>query len=349
MPPASSASPKPASISKNTAEQAAAAAAPAPQQPQTPARRALIDALEKLRGSRVICFATGDRGQQEIQIGQDVLPKLYEHLTQIGHVPRLDLVLYSRGGHTLTGFALANALREFADQVAIVVPFRAHSCATLIALGADEILMGPFGELSPIDPSITTPHGPYVEEGGKRAYIPVSVEDVANYFELARKEGSLTSEESMRGVVAHLTAHVNPLALGAVYRAREQIGMLAEKLLSLHITDKSRRGRIVSVLTRELLSHDYVLSRREAKQVGMPVVDASDDEARVMWGIYEDVAAELKLNDFFNPAGMSTPIRSSRGVLESASLKHTFVTNYRVIAKGTDTTLDVLSEGWERV
>lgn len=333
----------------NTAAQAAAAAAPAPQQPQTPARRALIDELEGLRGSRVICYATGDRSQQEIQIGQDVLPRLYEHLSQIGHVPKLDLLLYSRGGHTLTGFALANALREFADHVAILVPFRAHSCATLIALGADEIVMGPFGELSPIDPSITTPHGPYIEEGGKRAYIPVSVEDVANYFELARKEGSLTSEESMREVVSHLTGHVNPLALGAVYRAREQIGMLAEKLLGLHITDKGRRDKIVKVLTRELLSHDYVLSRREAKQIGMSVADATHDEARVMWGIYEDIASELKLSDFFNPVGMSTPIRSSRGVLESASLKHIFVTNYRVTTRGTDTNLDVLSEGWERV
>jgi len=220
-------------------------------------RDKIIENLEKARGSKVICYFTGDRKNQEAQIGGDALPIVAQHLSQIGNPQQIDLVIYSRGGDTLSGFAMANALREFAETVNVLVPFRAHSCATLIALSANEIVAGPFAQLSPIDPSITTPHGPTIEQGGTTQFIPVSVEDVANYFQLARKEAGLSGEAHLATVLGHLTQRINPLALGAVYRAREQIGMLATKLLSLHIDDQERITSIVSKLTRDLLSHDY--------------------------------------------------------------------------------------------
>ena len=182
----------------------------------------------------------------------------------------------------MTGFTLANALREFAEAVHVLVPFRAHSCATLIALGADSIVGGPFAQLSPIDPSITTPHGPTIEQGGEVKFLPVSVENVANYFELARREAGLKEEQHLAAVVGYLCERISPLALGAVYSAREQIGMLATKLLSLHMSEKEKIDRIVRVLTRELLSHDYLIGRREAQAIGLPVIDATDREATLM-------------------------------------------------------------------
>ena len=79
----------------------------------------------------------------------------------------LDLLIYSRGGNTLTGFTLANALREFAGEVNVLVLFRAHSCATLIALSAEKIVAGPFAQLSPIDPASPRRHGPRIIQAGR--------------------------------------------------------------------------------------------------------------------------------------------------------------------------------------
>lgn len=296
-------------------------------------RKDLIKEIEQTRGSRLICYFTGDRRNQEAQIGDDVLPFLSQHLSKIGKVPRLDLLIYSRGGNTLTGFALVNALREFADAVHLLVPFRAHSCATLVALGADQIVAGPFAQLSPIDPSITTPHGPSIQQGGEVKFLPVSVEDVANYFELARKEAGLKEEQHLAAIVGHLSTRVSPLALGAVYRAREQIGMLATKLLSLHLNDEQRITRIVRQLTRELLSHDYLIGRREARAIGLPVVDASDKEADLMWRLYEDVAQELLLNEPWNwekEAQATQPRQCPRAALETSELKHVFRSTYQI-------------------
>ena len=168
-------------------------------------RNELIQALEEQRNSRVVCYCTGDRQGQEVQIGEDAPPILAQHLFRIGKVDRLDLLIYSRGGNTLSGFSMANSLREFANEVNILIPFRAHSCATLMALSANHIVAGPFAQLSPIDPSITTPHGPRIEQAGNTQFIPVSVEDVANYFELARKEAGLKNDAHLAEVLGHLT------------------------------------------------------------------------------------------------------------------------------------------------
>ncbi len=324
-----------------------------------PSRKDLMRSLEELRDSRIICYFTGDRKNLEAQIGDDVLPCLSEHLTKIGRVPQIDLLLYSRGGNTLTGFALVNAVREFAEKVNVLVPFRAHSCATLIALGMDTIVAGPFAQLSPIDPSITTPHGPTIEQGGNIQFLPVSVEDVANYFQLARNEAGLKDEQHLAAVLGHLCQRVSPLALGAVYRAREQIGMLADKLLGMHSTDKDRIDRIVRQLTRELLSHDYVIGRREAKSIGLPLVDATDQEADLMWRLYEDVAHELKMTEPWNwekEAEGTQPKTAVRALLESRDIKQVFNSTFRIKWVGVQqggrkvdslqiTTLD---EGWKK-
>lgn len=325
-----------------------------------PSRKELIQQLERARGSRLICYFTGDRKNQEVQIGDDVLPCVSEHLSDIGKVSRLDLLLYTRGGSTLTSFALVNALREFTEDLQVLVPFRAHSGGTLIALGANKIVTGPFAQLSPIDPSITTPHSPTIEKGAQMQFLPVSVEDVANYFELARNEAGLKDEQHLASVLGHLCQRVSPLALGAVYRAREQIGMLAKKLLGFHIADEARIEPIVKQLTRELLSHDYIISRREARSFGLPVTDATEDEAKAMWQLYEDVARELQLAEPWNwerEAQGNQPKTSVRGVVESANLKHVFISTYQIkrvtaVEAGRKTEslqITPLDERWKKV
>ena len=319
----------------------------------------LIGQLEQARDSRVVFYCTGDRKSQESQIGHDVLPVIARHLKRIGKTERLDLLIYSRGGDTLTGFALANSLREFGNEVNVLVPFRAHSCATLIALSADHIVAGPFAQLSPIDPSITTPHGPSMNQEGVVQFLPVSVEDVASYIELARQEAGLKADEHMATVFEYLARSVNPLALGAVYRARTQIGMLANKLLALHSDDTEANERIVRQLTRELLSHDYIISRREAKTMGMSVVDAGETEAELMWKLYEGAASELNLGDPWNlqdevlryNSSQPVVLDCTRAILQSSGYKHVFASKLQVTPiDGQNFQVAVLNEGsWQEL
>jgi hypothetical protein len=58
-------------------------------------RKELLSQLEQARKARIICYVTGDRANQETQIGDDVLPLLAQHLGKIGKTDQLDLLLYS--------------------------------------------------------------------------------------------------------------------------------------------------------------------------------------------------------------------------------------------------------------
>ena len=152
-------------------------------------RLKLIEEIEKERHSKVIVYITGDRPGFETKIASDIFSLVFKHLSSFGETTTIDLFLYSTGGLTISGWGLVNLIREFCEKFSVIIPFKAHSCATLIVLGADEIIMGKLGQLSPVDPSITSPYSPTlpgVQQPGVVNLIPISVEDVVGYLDLAR-------------------------------------------------------------------------------------------------------------------------------------------------------------------
>ena len=71
----------------------------------------------------------------------------------------LCVLIDSPGGYADCAYRLVKAIRDHAVTVQALVPRRAKSAATLVCLGADQILMGPTGELGPLDPQIEDPAG----------------------------------------------------------------------------------------------------------------------------------------------------------------------------------------------
>jgi hypothetical protein len=272
-------------------------------------RREELKKLEQLRGgTRVIAYLTGDRGGAETRIGMDVFPYFYEVLSRIGKVEKIDLVLYSTGGLTMAAWGLTNLIREYCKRFSVLVPFKAHSTATLLALGADEIVMGPMGQLSPVDPTITSPFNPMGQnpaQPGHLQLIPVSVEDVASYLNLAREEAEIKAGPGMLEVFKKLSDTVQPMALGQVYRAKEQIKLLASQLLAFHmdpVAKKKEIDTIVKRLTKELYSHDYIIGRREAKKViALDVTQAEGELEKQLWKCFKSYSTVLELDSPYNP------------------------------------------------
>lgn len=262
----------------------------------------LISAIEKERDSRLICYLTSDRRNLNARIAKDALPYIYEHLATFGHVEKIDLFLYTNGGDTLAGFGIVNKIREFCAQFGVLVPFKALSCGTLICLGADEIVMNEMGTLSPIDPSVGSEYNPIGREKTPQAgqLLPLSVEDIVAFLNFAGREGKINNLEN---VFLKLASEINPIALGRAFRAREQIIMLGEKLLSTHHKklDTSEIERIVNYLSRELGSHDYEISRTEAKEKLHKVTDASSNLSRLMWDLYGTYRELMSLDIAFEP------------------------------------------------
>jgi hypothetical protein len=301
-------------------------------------RLGLIHEIESERGSRLLVLIWGDRAGLETVIAPDVHAVVFEHLEKIGRVEKLDVLLYTAGGQTLAAWGLANLVREYCDQLAVIIPHRALSSGTLFTLAADEIVMSRLGQLSPIDPSVTSPFGPLVPVPGmpgQQQLAPISVEDVAGFLDLAEKQAKLKEERSIAAVFDRLSSQVHPMALGAVYRSREQIVTLADRLLSFHMRDddqKEERERIVAKLTRELGSHDYLIGRTEAKNhLRLKVVDVSTDLEQKLLHLFQQYADLVELRDPYNqdkylgvnPQGTFT---FNRAIVESSEVTTVFRT-----------------------
>ena len=298
----------------------------------------LINDIEQERGSKLIVYITGDRRGLETKIATDIFPMFHKHLMEIGYQDRIDLFLYSTGGITIAGYALVNLIREFCDEFNVIVPFKALSCATLIALGANEIVMTPMGQLSPVDPSIQHPLGPSFQLPGSpiQQITPVNVEDVNSFIDLAKNEFGLKKEESLKTVFEKLVEKIHPLTLGAVQRSRMEISFLAEKLLKYHWSHQSKIDKVVRTLVRERFSHNYIISRREAKEeLGLNIVEPDHALTKKIINLFNLYSNILELNTQYSPEALLGDKEKGiftfyKGIIETNSLLHVFKTKKEV-------------------
>jgi hypothetical protein len=247
----------------------------------------------------VITYLAADRGLVHVPVAEEIVRIIYRHLQAIGEVDKLDLFIYSRGGDTNTPWPLVSLCRRFAKEFNVLVPYRAHSAATQIAMGADHIVMGPLGELTQVDPSLRTDYTPAnpVQAGQT---LMVSVEDLRGYFEFFTQ--SVKAESALSTVIDLLRKEIHPLAIGQVHRAHGAIRYISESLLGMHITDEAEAKRIAGAMVTELYIHAHKIKQPEAKRIGLPALNATKNEANAMWALYEAYETDMQLQVPIRPS-----------------------------------------------
>ena len=259
--------------------------------------------LEEQRDSKLIVYVTGTRPGLETQIANDVLPKFAEHLDKIGDTEKISLYLYTNGGDTLAAWSLVNLIRSFCNKLEIIIPSNCFSSGTLICLGADNIVMTKQATLGPIDPSINGPLNPMIPGfSDPNAKIPVSVEHVNAYIEMAKKDFGITDQRNMTDILLHLSEKIHPLTLGQVYKSKSQIQMLARKLMRWQKLEAEKEDTIIKFLCSESGSHDYSIRRKEAAEsLGLPIEKPSMALYTIIKEIFDDINKELELESPYNP------------------------------------------------
>ena len=324
-------------------------------------RKRLIKQLEDERGSKIISYFTADRQNLGAQMGSDTIPFFFEHLQSVKKTEKIDLFLYTRGGHTLTPNRIVHLLREFCERLAVLVPFRVHSAGTTLALGADEIVMGPMGELGPVDPSVANIFNPLIDEKDpQKGKIPISVEDVSAYMTLIQEKG-LSDPNVFSTALKALTDRVHPLALGNVHRQYLLIRTLSKRLLELHMKgegDKEKIEKIVEILSEKLYFHGYEISRHEAKEIiGLNVSYPSEKIEKLMWELYMEYKDALLPGEEFDFNRLlgnreSGDFLLDSAIIESVDLIHTYSCSANVKRKkpgAVEFDVNVRKMGWEKL
>lgn len=284
----------------------------------------LYKQIEQQRKSKLLVYITGTRPGYETQIANDVLPIFTEHLDKIGDVDKISLFLYTNGGNTLTAWSLVNLIRSFCRTFEVIIPANCFSSGTLICLGADELVMTKQAMLGPIDPSVNGPLNPSIPNvNDPKAKVPVSVEHVNAYIEMAKNEFGITDQTCLTQILLNLSEKIHPLTLGQVYKSRSQIQMLAKKLLSWQNLNEEKENAIIRFLCSESGSHDYSIRRKEAiESLGLNVEKPTMNFYQIIKAIYDDISKELKFDTPFNPpmilnGKQIVPYECRRGLIET--------------------------------
>lgn len=236
----------------------------------------VIGELEDELGEKVITYWNSSKGSI---CGNDVIG-LYGVLRSLGKVDRLSLFIKSEGGSGQAALRMVNLLRQFVKRLNVVVPFECQSAATMLALGADRILMGPLAHLSAVDTSLTHDLSPIDRDNDR---VSVSQDELHRVVRLWRGQSGGTKSNAYEA----LFRHVHPLVIGAVDRASALSTKLCVEILSYHLKDIRRAKRISALLNSGYPSHSYPIMLNEAKRIGLHVDALSDQVNHLLFDLNE--------------------------------------------------------------
>ncbi len=242
----------------------------------------LLRELAELVGGPVISYWNNVRGS----VCHNDVVALWELLQKVDHADDIFLFIKSDGGNGQSSLRFLNLLRSYAKKVTALVPLEAASAATMMALGANEIQMGPLAFLTAVDTSLTHDLSPIDRDNNR---VSVSLDELSRVVRLWR-----SGEQSSDMNPYHaLFPHVHPLVIGAVDRAESLSIMLCEELLSYHIEDRSEVQRIAHTLNSKYPSHSYPILLDEAREIGLKVTEMAPEVNRKL----------LELNELYSEMG----------------------------------------------
>ena len=220
--------------------------------------QAVLAKLADRLGGPLVAYWNNPRGSV---CHSDVLA-LYDVLGRIGRQDTIYLFLKSDGGSGQVSLRLVNLLRQHCRQLVALVPLECASAATMIALGADRILMGPTAFLTAVDTSLNHALSPVDRDNDR---VSVSLDELNRVIRLWREQQGDVAENAYQA----LFQYVHPLVIGAVDRAESLSIMLCRELLANHIDDEAAVEKIATALNSKYPSHSYPILLDEAVKIGL--------------------------------------------------------------------------------
>ncbi len=223
-------------------------------------RAQAIRAVEKLHGTRVITMI--HRQEKRSLFGFAVsrhidLEDAQTIIAAIKDTPEdmpIDFVIHTPGGLVLAAMQIARALEAHKAKVTVYVPVYAMSGGTLLALAANEIVLGEFSVLGPIDPQIA----------GLPAASIVKARD----------------SKPVEGVFDLMLVLADVAEKALVQVKQGAVELLAPRM------ERSAAEALATKLAGGHWTHDYALTASEARALGLPVKIGMPPEIMTLMTLY---------------------------------------------------------------
>ena len=257
---------------------------------QTSKRRELLRKIEAQAEGKT-AGALAFISTEAATIDSDDIPAIGDALLSIGDVDILNLIIDSPGGDGTVAEKIINLCRSYCSKLRVFIPSKAKSAATIIALGADEIVMGFCSEIGPIDAQI-----PVLVDGIPHLISAQSFINAKLNLEQQFKD-CVMKKEDPRAILQQI-ASLNPAFIGHCERlmefGKEVVQSSLERFMFSALPKKERNQRINSVLKKlsavELFKvHGRMINGHKAKtELGLNVLllGKEDPMWACVWGYY---------------------------------------------------------------
>jgi hypothetical protein len=268
----------------------------------------VIERLSAELGEPVFTYWNSTKGA----ICQNDVAGLYALLRSTGKLERLSLFMKSDGGSGQAALRMVNLLRRYVKHLTVLAPLECQSAATMLALGADRILMGPLAHLSAVDTSLTHDLSPIDRDNDR---VSVSNDELLRVIRLWTEQ----AKDSTANPYEALFPYVHPLVIGAVDRSSALSTRICEEILSYHMDDADRAREISNILNSGYPSHNYPITLREANRIGLNV-EPMDDAVNGLLFELNEVYSEMGQSASTDFDEKNSHDNSILNILESSGL-----------------------------
>jgi hypothetical protein len=222
-------------------------------------RQELIKSIQEKTKNTILCYVSGC----DASISRDDPLAFADLLQFVSPGTNVDLLLHTTGGDIDAAEKLISMLdaRVTTGQLRVIVPDYAKSSGTLMALGANQIVMSDSSELGPIDPQIMI-----LEERGSWRN-----QSVQNYLDAYRTHSDRLRQDPNDPVAALMLSKMDPSTICHVEATLTRSKQLAEKLLKrrMDVNWSDIAGQLLD--THKWISHGQMINWEDAKLMGLSV------------------------------------------------------------------------------
>jgi Serine dehydrogenase proteinase len=194
---------------------------------------------------------------------------LHEVLEATGSQRHITLFVKSDGGSAMASLRMIHLLRKYTRRLTVLAPLNCASAATMLALGADEIAMGPLSYLTAVDTSLEHELSPVDHTNH---LVAVSNDEVDRVIRLWKDTVNVRRSDNVNPY-QELYKYLHPLVIGALDRASSLSLMLCREILAYHMKDARKADRISRRLNSSYPAHQYPITSREARKLGLKIND----------------------------------------------------------------------------
>lgn len=208
-----------------------------------------------------------------------VLPRVMKCVSENRKNKKVILTLVTYGGIAEEAYRIGRYLQSAYDDIVVSIPAACKSAGTLLVTAANTLVMGPFGELGPLDVQLRQKD----EIMGRRSGLITRAAlsdlkahsfEIFEYFalQIVQSSGGSISFRMAADIAARTTGEmmskiygqINPDTLGQSFR---DLNVATEYCERLNRKFRNTKQPAVHRLVHDYSAHDFVIDYEEAKEL----------------------------------------------------------------------------------